>query len=179
MKRICVFCGSSMGNDPVYEDAARSLGDVLAMRGLGLVYGGAQIGLMGVLANRVLARGGNVVGVMPERMISAERAHFGLSELLVTRDMHERKALMATRSDAFIALPGGFGTLEELTEIVTWSQLGLHQKPFGILNVAGYFDAFLAFVEHMQASGFIKPVHRDMLLVASDAQSLLDLLDVR
>jgi uncharacterized protein (TIGR00730 family) len=178
MKRICVFCGSSMGNDPVYEGAALNLGDVLAMRGLGLVYGGAQRGLMGVIANRVLQRGGNVVGVMPESMITAELAHWGVSEFVATRDMHERKALMAARSDAFIAMPGGFGTLEELMEVVTWSQLGLHTKPFGILNVAGYFDAFLAFVQHMQASGFVRAKPPVALHVSSDPQALLDMLDV-
>ena len=178
MKRICVFCGSNRGSDPAYAEAACGLADVLVTRGLGLVYGGAHRGLMGVLADRVLSRGGEVIGVIPERMAAEEIAHLGVTELVVVRDMHERKAVMAARADGFVAMPGGFGTLEELMEIVTWSQLGLHHKPFGVLNVEGYFDAFLAFVEHMQVEGFIKPAHRDALRVAPDPQGLLDMLDL-
>jgi uncharacterized protein (TIGR00730 family) len=176
MKRICVFCGSSVGRDPVYQHAARALGDALVDRGLGLVYGGAQRGLMGVIANQVLARGGEVIGVIPERMVEAELAHPGVTELLVVPGMHERKATMAARSDGFIAMPGGFGTLEELTEVVTWSQLGLHHKPFGVYNVAGYFDAFLQFGRHMVDAGFLKPAHFEMLRVSSDPGVLIELL---
>jgi uncharacterized protein (TIGR00730 family) len=133
---------------------------------------------MGVLANRVLQRGGEVIGVIPERMVEAELAHRGVTELLVVPGMHERKATMAARADGFVALPGGFGTLEELTEVITWSQLGLHHKPFGVLNVAGYFDGFLAFAAHMAGSGFLKPAHLAMLKAEAAPHALLDLLGV-
>lgn len=178
MKRVCVFCGSSVGNDPVYRQAAQAFGEALAERGLGLVYGGAQRGLMGVVADAVLGRGGEVIGVIPERMVDAELAHRGVTELLIVPGMHERKATMAARSDGFVAMPGGFGTLEELTEVITWSQLALHHKPFGILNVAGYFDGFLSFGRHMVDSGFLKPAHFAMLHVSSEPPALLDALGI-
>ncbi len=173
MSDVCVFCGSSRGNDPVYVEAARTLADALLERGLGLVYGGAQRGLMGVLADRMLEGGGRVTGVMPERMIDSELAHRGLHELVIVPSMHARKAEMAARASAFVALPGGFGTLEELTEIVTWSQLGLHEKPAGLLNVAGYFDAFVGFIAHMVGEGFVRQNHADALRVDDDPRRLL------
>lgn len=175
-KRVCVFCGASWGNEPGYAEAARALADALTARGLGLVYGGAKRGLMGVLADRVLERGGEVIGVIPERMVQREIAHLELTQLLVVQTMHERKARMAEHAGAFIALPGGFGTLEELMEVVTWSQLGLHDKPCGLLNHAGYFDHFLAFIAHMQASGFVRAEHTATLRVSATPDGLLDLL---
>jgi hypothetical protein len=176
MKYVCVFCGSSKGNDAAYEQGALALADALVAAGLGLVYGGAQRGLMGVLADRVLAGGGQVVGVMPTRMIDSELQHLGVSELVITRDMHERKAQMALRSDAFVAMPGGFGTLEELTEVVTWAQLGLHDKRCGLLNVAGYFDPFVDFIAHMVRAGFVREAQSDLLRVAADPRELLQQL---
>lgn len=173
---VCVFCGSGVGDDPAYAEAAVTLAQALVERDLGLVYGGAQRGLMGVLADAVLARGGRVVGVMPHWMQDRELAHRGLTELVIVRSMHERKAEMAARADAFVAMPGGFGTLDELTEVVTWAQLGLHDKPAGLLNVAGYFDAFLGFVAHMAERGFVRPEHRELLHVAAEPARLLELL---
>ncbi|MDR1727426.1 MAG: TIGR00730 family Rossman fold protein [Acidobacteriota bacterium] len=172
MKRVCVYCGSSPGARGEYADAARSLGRALAAQGLELVYGGADVGLMGVLADAALNAGGRVVGVIPESF--ADRvSHRGLSELRVVGTMHERKRTMFDLADAFVALPGGFGTLEELSELLTWAQIGLHQKPCGLLNVAGYYDTLLRFLDHATAEGFMKPRHRAMLLVASGAEELL------
>ena len=176
MRRVCVFCGSSAGARPAYADAVRRLGLLLAERGLGLVFGAGHIGLMGVLADAVLAAGGKAVGVIPQALVDKELAHRGLSELNVVGTMHQRKALMADRADAFVALPGGFGTCDEFFEVLTWAQLGLHAKPVGLLNVAGYFDPLLAWRDRMVADGFLKPAHRDRLLVADDPEGLLDVL---
>ena len=155
MKSVCVFCGSSDGARPAYADAARAFGRMLAMRGLTLVYGGGNVGMMRQLADAVLEAGGRVVGVIPEQLVDRERAHRGVSELRVVGSMHERKALMVALSDAFIALPGGFGTLDELFEVLTWAQLGLHHKPCALLNVDGYFDHLVSLVERARVDGFI------------------------
>ena len=173
MKRICVYCGSNPGARPVYADAARHLAEVLYEQGLELVYGGAAKGIMGVIADRMLALGGKVHGVIPEFLQAKEIAHTELSELHVVASMHERKSLMAELSDGFIALPGGFGTLEEIVEIVTWGQLRMHAKPCGLLNIDGYFDALLQFLGHAEAEGFLRAVNRDMLLADADATALL------
>ncbi len=177
MRRVCVFCGSSPGASPRYLAAANALGVLLAQRGLGLVYGGASIGLMGKLADAVLAEGGEVIGVIPRAMVSKEVAHAGLLDLRVVDSMHERKALMADLSDAFIALPGGIGTLEELLEILTWSQLGIHAKPCGVLNVRGYFDGLLGLLDHVVAERFMRSEHRAMLLAEPTPEALLDALE--
>ncbi len=176
MKHVCVFCGSHSGGPAVYAEAARHLGAMLAGRGLGLVYGAGHVGLMGVLADAVLAAGGRVVGVIPKELVDRELAHTGLSELLIVETMHQRKALMAERSDAFLALPGGYGTLDETFEILTWAQLGLHAKPVGLLNVAGFFDGLLAWLDHASREGFLKRKHRELLAVDDDAGQLLDRL---
>jgi uncharacterized protein (TIGR00730 family) len=173
VKNVCVFCGSR-GGGPIYADAARSLGALLAGRGLALVYGAGHVGLMGVLADAVLAAGGRVVGVIPQGLVDRELAHTGLTELIVVDTMHQRKAVMAERSDAFLALPGGYGTLDETFEILTWAQLGLHAKPVGLLNVAGYFDGLLSWLDHALREGFVKPAHRELLAVDDDAGRLLD-----
>ncbi len=174
MKQICVFAGSSVGSEEVYRSAAEELGRTLAERGLGLVYGGARVGLMGVVADTVLASGGDVTGVIPSALVAKEVAHNGLADLRVVASMHERKAVMAELADAFIALPGGWGTLDELFEILTWGQLGLHRKPCGVLNVNGYFDGMLAFVEHSIEQGFVRREHGSMILVSSSPGALLD-----
>ncbi len=176
MRRVCVFCGSSSGGRPEYAEAARRFGAALAGRGLGLVYGGGHVGLMGVLADAVLAAGGEVVGVIPQALVDRELAHGRLTELLVVDTMHQRKALMADRADAFAALPGGFGTADELFEILTWAQLGLHAKPVGLLNVAGFFAPLLAWVDLAVRDGFLRPEHRDLLAVADEPEALLGLL---
>ncbi|MFW6203890.1 MAG: TIGR00730 family Rossman fold protein [Actinomycetota bacterium] len=173
MKRVCVFCGSSAGSRPDYADSAERLGRAVAGQGLELVYGGASVGLMGVLADTVLSRGGTVRGVIPEALIAREIAHEDLTELRVVTSMHERKRVMAELADGFLALPGGMGTLEELTEILTWAQLGLHSKPFGVLNVAGYFSPWLSFLDHAVDEGFISKEHRAMLAVDDDPDALL------
>jgi len=174
MKRICVFSGSSPGARPEYREAAADLGSTLARSGLGLVYGGAKVGLMGALADAALAAGGHVVGVIPQVLVQKEVAHAGLTDLRVVSSMHERKGLMAELSDGFIALPGGMGTLEELAEVLTWAQLGMHRKPCGLLNVAGYYDGLAAFLDHAVGERFILPAHRNMLLVATTAKDLLE-----
>jgi len=176
MRRICVFCGSAVGARPVYAEAAQRLGALLAQQGLGLVYGGGSVGLMGVLANATLAAGGEVIGVIPEFLFKREIEHRGATELRVVGTMHERKAMMADLADGFIALPGGYGTLDEFCEIITWAQLGLHRKPVGLLNVAGYFDSFLAFLDHTTAEGFVQPNYRALALDDTDAARLLDRL---
>jgi hypothetical protein len=177
MRRVCVFCGSNAGARAAYAEAAQALGDALVRRGLGLVYGGGSIGLMGVLADRVRAGGGEVIGVIPRALATREIAHQGLADLRVVGSMHERKALMATLADGFVALPGGFGTFEELLEVITWSQLGLHAKPAGVLNVDGYFDGLLALVEHAIAERFVHDGCRTLLLHAADPDRLLDALE--
>jgi uncharacterized protein (TIGR00730 family) len=176
MDNICVFAGSSSGGKEDYVAAARGLGRALLERKLGVVYGGAHVGLMGALANAVLAGGGQVIGVMPEALVAKEVAHAGLTELRVVKSMHERKATMADLSHAFVALPGGMGTFEEFFEILTWAQLGLHRKPAGLLNVRGYYDRLLAFLDHSVAERFVRPEHRAMICVADEPGALLDLL---
>lgn len=173
MNRICVFCGSNTGHNGKYVEAAVGLGEALVARGLGLVYGGGWVGLMGQVANTVLAAGGQVIGVIPKALADLEVAHQGLTELHVVGSMHERKALMAELAAGFIALPGGFGTFEELCEVITWTQLGFHGKPCGILNVEGYFDPLLAMFDHATREGFIKPAHRELVLVETDPGRLL------
>jgi uncharacterized protein (TIGR00730 family) len=174
MKSVCVYCGSNEGRLPVYAEAARGLGQALVERGLDLVYGGASVGIMGVIADTVLGLGGRVTGVMPESIVRKEVAHRGLTELHVTSSMHERKMKMAELSDAFVALPGGIGTLEEIFEVWTWGQLGLHAKPCGFLNVAGYYDGLVAFLDHTVAERFVKEANRAMLIVSGDPAELLD-----
>ena len=174
MRRVLVFCGSSPGRLPVYVDAATALGDELAARGLGLVYGGAQVGIMGAVADAVLAAGGEVIGVIPRMLVDKEVAHTGLTDLRVVETMHQRKALMESLADGVVALPGGFGTLEELFEIVTWAQLGIHSKPAALLNVSGYWDQLLAFIDHMVAERFLRPEQREALLVGDSAAELLE-----
>ena len=173
-RSICVFCGSSSGNDPALLGAASDLGRTLVARGYGLVYGGASIGLMGRVADTVLAAGGRAVGVMPDFMVEKEIAHRGLTELKITTSMHERKDVMASLADGFVALPGGFGTIEEFFEVLTWAQLGLHAKPCGLLNVNGYYDALLRFLDTAVERQLLKAENRAMVLVAPDAASLLD-----
>lgn len=174
MKRICVFAGSRSGARAEYVAAARELGRVLAQRQLGLVYGGARVGLMGALANAALSGGGQVIGVMPEALVAKEVAHRDLTELKVVKSMHERKAMMSDLSDGFVALPGGLGTLEEFFEVLTWGQLGLHRKPCGLLDIDGYYDRLLAFVDHCVDEGFVQREHRAMISVAGSAGDLLD-----
>jgi len=174
MKAVCVYCGSSPGRLEAYTNGARALARILVERDLALVYGGASIGLMGMVADEVLALGGRVVGVIPQALARKEVAHAGLTELHLTQSMHERKTLMAELSDGFIALPGGIGTFEELFEIWTWAQLGMHAKPVGLLNVAGYYDALIAFVDHATQEQFMRPAQRALLIVESDPAVLLD-----
>lgn len=174
VRRICVFCGSSAGRGSAYLHAAEQLGQLMAQRGIGLVYGGASVGLMGAVANAVLAAGGQVTGVIPQALVEREVAHHGLEDLRVVGSMHERKALMADLSDAFIALPGGIGTFEELFEVWTWTQLGNHAKPCGVLNVNGFYSMLGAFLDQVVEEGFLKPVHRGMLQVAREPAALLD-----
>lgn len=174
MKSICVYCGSSPGRLPAYTDAAKALAKTLVTRDLRLVYGGASIGIMGAVAQEVLRLGGEAVGVIPKALMRKEVAHYHLTELHVTASMHERKTLMAELSDGFIALPGGIGTLEEIFEIATWAQLGFHQKPCGFLNVAGYYDHLMAFLDHSTKEEFVKPAHRGLLMVETQAETLLD-----
>jgi uncharacterized protein (TIGR00730 family) len=176
MKSVCVFCGGNLGARPSYGAAAGRLGELLVERGLSLVYGGAHVGLMGIIADTVLGKGGKVFGVIPTFLAGKEIAHQGLADLRVVASMHERKALMAERADAFVALPGGFGTLDELFEILTWAQLGLHQKPCGVLNIDGYFDGLLSYLDHAAAEALLKAEHRAMLIVATEPGELLDRL---
>jgi uncharacterized protein (TIGR00730 family) len=176
VKRLLVFCGSSPGVRPEYVERAEELGRLLAKRGIELVYGGASVGLMGALADSTLAAGGTVIGVIPTRLVELEVAHAGLTKLHVVETMHERKALMAELSDAVIALPGGTGTLDELFELVTWKQLGLHRKPIGLLDVADYWQPLLGFLEHAVNERFLRAALLETLLVGRDAGALLDLL---
>ena len=176
-RSVCVFCGSSLGRRPEYEAAATAVGTLLARREIALVYGGGGVGMMGAVATATLAAGGRVIGVIPEALAAKEAAHPDLTELHVVPSMHVRKALMAERSDAFMALPGGFGTFEELFEIATWAQLGIHAKPLGLLNVAGYFDGLRALVDHATGEGFIHPEQRELILEADAPEALLDRLE--
>jgi uncharacterized protein (TIGR00730 family) len=175
IKRVCVNCGSSPGNDPAFISAARDLGDCLAGRDITVVYGGADVGLMGAVANAALARGGQVIGVIPENFAD-KVAHKKLTEQHVVPSMHKRKQMMFDLSDAFVVLPGGYGTIEEMFEVLTWAQLGMHAKPIGLLNVAGYFDSLLRFLDISVEKRFVTPQHRDMVVVDGSAGSLLDLL---
>lgn len=174
MSRICLFCGSSPGHRPAYAEAARAIGEAVARRGHGLVYGGGNVGLMGIAADAALACGGEVVGVIPESLMAREIGHAGLTALHVVPSMHARKALMADLADAFIALPGGFGTFEELFEVVTWAQLGLHAKPCGLLDVDGFYGPLLRFVDHATTEGFIHADARRVLVSGTDAVELVD-----
>ena len=173
MKAVCVYCGSRLGADEVYLEATKSLARTLAGRGIRVVYGGASVGLMGALADTALEAGGEVVGVIPQLLQDREIAHPGLTELHVVATMHERKALMAQLSDAFVALPGGIGTLEELIEVYTWRSLGLHDKPLGVLNTGGYYDGLGAFLDHAVSQGFLHAQQRERMVVAPDPEALL------
>lgn len=172
-RRICVFSGSSAGISGAYESAARTLGKQLAQGGIDLVYGGAAVGLMGAVADAALAEGGHVTGVIPQALVDKEVAHPGLTELRIVNSMHERKAMMADLSDGFVAMPGGIGTLEELFEVWTWAQLGSHTKPCALLNILGFYDRLLEFLDQVVGQGFLKTVHRGMLLVEEDPTVLL------
>lgn len=173
MKSVCVFCGSSSGNDPLYAAAARELGTILAEQNLGLVYGGGRVGLMGIIADAVLAAGGRAVGVIPQALADKEVAHHQLTELHIVDSMHERKALMADLSDGFIAMPGGYGTLEEFCEVVTWTQLRIHDKRCGLYNVGGYYDGLLELFDRFVREGFVRPAQRSIVLAESDALRLV------
>jgi len=175
-KAICVFCGSSLGIRPSYRLAASELGQLLAAAGLTLVYGGGNVGLMGIVADSALAAGGEVIGVIPQALVAKEVSHSGLTKLHIVNSMHERKALMVSLSDGFVALPGGFGTADELCEILTWAQLGIHQKPVGLLNVDAFFDPLLEWMNHATREGFIRPEHRHLLLDDTNPGRLLSKL---
>ena len=177
LQSLCVFCGSSTGANPAYRQAANSLGRAIATSGRRLVYGGGNVGLMGVLADAALGQGGEVIGVIPRHLVDLEVAHQSLTELRVVDSMHQRKQLMADLADGFVVLPGGLGTLEEFFEVWTWGQLGLHRKPYGLLNVANYFDSLLAFLDQSVAERFVRPDHRRLLLMAEDPMELLHRLD--
>jgi len=174
LNSVCVYCGSAAGARPQYLAAARQVGQTLARRGLELVYGGARVGLMGAMADAALEAGGRVYGVLPKALLRVEIAHPGLTELRVTETLHERKALMSARADAFVALPGGYGTLDELFEALTWTQVGVHRKPCGILNIEGFFDNLLAYLDHATREELIRPVLRPLLLADTDFDRLLD-----
>lgn len=174
MKSICVYCGSSIGINPVYADAARLLAAEMAKDGIALVYGGGNVGLMGVIADELMRLGGKVTGIIPKSLLDKEVGHHGLTRLHIVKDMHERKALMAELSDGFIAMPGGIGTLEELFEAYTWLQLGLHDKPIGLLNVGGFYDGLLGFLQHTVQQGFLKPEQAALLIAETAPRSLLE-----
>ncbi|MEY4613181.1 MAG: hypothetical protein RL179_1154 [Planctomycetota bacterium] len=176
IKSVCVFCGSRVGDNPAYALAASRLGTLLASKNIQLVYGAGNIGLMGLVADACLAANGKVVGVIPTKLVEKEVAHKGLTELIVVESMHERKALMAMKSDAFVALPGGFGTCDELFEILTWAQLGIHHKPIGILNTDGFFNPLLAWIDQMIDQGFVKQRFKELLLVAEKPDELMELV---
>ena len=177
MQRVCVFCGASSGRLPAYAEAARSFGAAAAARGLGVVYGGGRVGLMGAVADGALSRGGEVIGVIPQELVDRELAHSGLSELRIVGSLHERKAVMAELADGFVALPGGFGTLDELLEQLTWSQLGLHAKPIGLLDVEEYWRPLIGLARHATAEGFVREAALAAIAVATDAEGLLDRLE--
>jgi uncharacterized protein (TIGR00730 family) len=173
LRRICVYCGSNAGNDPAHRAAAHDLGAFLGRSGIGLVYGGGNVGLMGSVADGALSQNGEVIGVIPKSLMEKELGHGGVTELHVVTSMHERKQMMVDLSDGFIALPGGFGTLDELFETLTWLQLSFHDKPVGLLNVGGFFDGLIEFIDHMSRSGFLKPEHARCVLVENDPTQLL------
>lgn len=174
MKRLCVFCGSNAGSKKIYAEVAYNLGKLLAENHIGLVYGGGRVGLMGILADSVLAASGEVIGVIPEGLFAREVAHIGLTELLFVESMHQRKAMMAELADGFIALPGGYGTCEEFCEMVTWAQLGIHEKPCGVLNVAGFYNSYLTFLDNAVKEGFLQIEHRKLILEDEHPLELLD-----
>lgn len=178
MKSICVYCASSLGNNPIFAEQAYELGKTLSEHGITLVYGGAKVGLMGIVADGSLTNGGNVVGIIPEFLAAKEIKHDQLQELIVVETMHERKALMQEKSDGFIALPGGFGTMEELFEILTWGQLSLHKKPIGILNVGGYYDSLIQLIDTMIDSGLLKEEYKNMVLVSDSIDDLLSQMNL-
>lgn len=173
MKAIAVYCGASSGANALYADAARALGQVLVEHNIGLVYGGGNVGLMGVIADEVLRLGGDVTGVIPHALVQREVGHTGLTRIFVVKDMHERKAMMAALADGFIAMPGGMGTLEELFEMLTWSQLGIHAKPVGVLNVNGFFDGLVAFISHLHAEGFVRAEHAGLMMVEATPEAIV------
>lgn len=177
LRRLCVFCGANTGLRPAYADAAVTLAGLLAERGIELVYGGGSVGLMGCLADAVLARGGRVTGVIPRTLFRREAVHEGLTELVVVDSMLERKTVMIERADAFAALPGGFGTIDELFEVLTWSQLGMHAKPCGLLDIEGFYGGLLAFLDHQVREGFLRPGHRALVHVEATPEALLARLD--
>ena len=174
MKRICVFCGSSAGNNAKYIKSARKLGETLTQNDITLIYGGSNVGLMGEIANAMIGRNGNVIGIIPQVLVEKEVAFTHLQDLRIVDSMHERKALMAELADGFISMPGGFGTLEETIEMLTWTQLGIHEKPLGLLNVEGYFDRLCEFIDHMVSEGFLVQGFRDMVLMDDNPDGLLD-----
>jgi len=176
LRRICVFCGSNAGTHPAYRQAAQTVGRLLCRRGIELVYGGGHVGLMGILADACLNEGGRVIGVIPQALADKETAHEGLTELRIVSSMHERKFLMAELSDVFLALPGGYGTWEEFFEVLTWSQLGIQRKACAVLNVNGYYDPFIEMADKALSEGFVRGVHRDLLLADTDPERLLDRL---
>jgi uncharacterized protein (TIGR00730 family) len=174
MKRICVYCGSNPGRQPVYREAAAELGKALVERDIALVYGGASIGVMGAVADAVLAHGGEVIGIIPQSLATREVAHNNLSELIVVTSMHERKAMMAELSDGFVALPGGWGTFEEIFEALTWAQLGIHEKPCGLLNIAGYYDHLGLFLQHAMDESFVREAYKPMIIMENEPVALLN-----
>lgn len=178
LKSICVYCGSAFGHSPVHAEAARALARELVSRGIELVYGGGNVGLMGVIANEVMRLGGEATGVIPQALMEREVGHRELTRLFVVRDMHERKAMMADLSDGFVAMSGGIGTLEELFEVLTWAQLGIHDKPVGLFNVDGFYDGLIAFMRYQVEQGFLQQRHADRLLVAADPSGVLDTLQL-
>ena len=175
-KTICVYCGANAGVTPLYAEAARALGRAMVDNNLALVYGGGNVGLMGIIADEVLRVGGEVTGVIPTALVEREVGHTGLTRQFIVKDMHERKAMMASLADGFIAMPGGMGTLEELFEMLTWSQLGIHSKPVGLLNVDGFYDGLIGFIQHASEQGFIRPQHATLMMSSADPQALLQLL---
>jgi uncharacterized protein (TIGR00730 family) len=177
MRRLAVYCGASMGSDPAFAATAQALGEHMAAEGIGLVYGGGRLGLMGVVADAVISNGGTAYGVIPQALIDLEVAHTGLTELHIVNSMHERKAMMTELTDAFVAIPGGIGTLDELIEAWTWNALGYHAKPFALLNVHGFWDGMLTFLNHVTASGFMSPARRGRLLVAETIPDAIAMLD--
>ena len=177
MRRLAVYCGASMGTNPAFAATAKALGEEMAERGIGLVYGGGRLGLMGVVADAVMNAGGEAYGVIPQALIDLEVAHTGLTELHIVTSMHERKAMMTELTDAFVAIPGGIGTLDELFEAWSWNALGYHAKPFALLNVDGFWDGMISFLDHVAASGFMSAARRDQLLVADGIGDAIDLLD--
>jgi len=176
MKHLCIFCGSSKGNDPVYENTALELAEIIVNQGLTMVYGGGSIGIMGVLADRILSLNGKVIGVIPKFLYDLEVGHDNVTELIIVESMHERKQKMAEISDGFLALPGGFGTLEEMGEILTWIQLKLIRKPIGLLNINGFYDQFLDMLDNMVAAGFLKKNNRDILLSSNDPGEIINII---